>query len=58
VEIAAGKLKSYKSPGTDQISAELIRAGGETYSEIHKLVLYGIRRIATAVEGIYYCTNL
>jgi hypothetical protein len=39
VEIAIGKLKSYKSPGTDQIPAELIEAGGETlYSEIHRLI--------------------
>jgi hypothetical protein len=39
VEIAIGKLKSYKSPGTDQIPAELIKAGGETlYSEIHKFI--------------------
>jgi hypothetical protein len=39
LEIAIGKLKSYKSPGTDQILAELIKAGGETLcSEIHKLV--------------------
>jgi hypothetical protein len=30
VEIAIRKLKSYKSPGTDQILAELIKAGGET----------------------------
>jgi hypothetical protein len=30
VKIAIGKLKSYKSQGTDQIPAELIRAGGET----------------------------
>jgi hypothetical protein len=38
VEVAIGKLKSYKSPGTDQIPAELIKAGGETlYSDIHKL---------------------
>jgi hypothetical protein len=29
VEIAIGELKSYKSPGTDQILAELIKAGGE-----------------------------
>jgi hypothetical protein len=34
VEITIGKLKSYKSPGTDQI-----QAGGETlYSEIHRLI--------------------
>jgi hypothetical protein len=39
VEIAIPKLKNYKSPGTDQIPAELIKAGGETLcSEIHKLV--------------------
>jgi hypothetical protein len=39
VEIAIGKLRSYKSPGTDQIPAILIKAGGETLcSEIHKLI--------------------
>jgi hypothetical protein len=39
VEIATGKLKSYKSPGIDQIPAKLIKAGGETLcSEIHKLI--------------------
>jgi hypothetical protein len=39
VEIAVGKLKSYKSPCTDQIPAKLIKARGETlYSEIHKLI--------------------
>jgi hypothetical protein len=37
VEIAIAKLKSYKSPGTNQIPAELIKAGGETlYSEMHR----------------------
>jgi hypothetical protein len=30
VEVAIGKLKSYKSPGVDEIQAELMRAGGET----------------------------
>jgi hypothetical protein len=30
VEVAFGKLKSYKSPGTDQILTRLIKAGGET----------------------------
>jgi hypothetical protein len=29
VETATAKLKKYKSPGSDQISAELIQAGGE-----------------------------
>jgi hypothetical protein len=39
VEIAIGKLKSYKSPGTDQILAELIKAGGEILcSDMHKLI--------------------
>jgi hypothetical protein len=39
VEIAIGKLKSYKTPGTDQIPAELIKAGAETLcSEIHRLI--------------------
>jgi hypothetical protein len=41
VEIAIGKLKSYKSPGTDNIPDELIKAGGETlYSEIHRLIRF------------------
>jgi hypothetical protein len=32
-------LRKYKFPGTDQIPAELIQAGGETlHSEIHKQI--------------------
>jgi hypothetical protein len=39
VEIAIGKLKSYKSLGTGHISTKLIKAGGETLcSEIYKLI--------------------
>jgi hypothetical protein len=39
VETAIGKLKSYKSTGTEQITAELIKARGETLSsQIHKLI--------------------
>jgi hypothetical protein len=37
VEVAVGKLKRYEFAGVDQIPAELIQAGGETFSEIHKL---------------------
>jgi hypothetical protein len=39
VEDAIGKLKKYKSPGVDQIPAELIQAGEETLcSDTHKLI--------------------
>jgi hypothetical protein len=39
VETAIRKLKSYKTPGTNQIPDELIKGRGETLcSEIHKLV--------------------
>jgi len=40
VEMAIKKLKSHKSPGTDQIPAEMIKARGKTiHSEIHKLII-------------------
>jgi hypothetical protein len=39
VEISIAKLKKYKSPGSDQILAELIQAGGEILiSAIHNLI--------------------
>jgi hypothetical protein len=39
IEFAIGKLKRYKSPGVDQIPAELIQAGEEKLrSEIHELI--------------------
>jgi hypothetical protein len=39
VEMATEKLKRHKSPGTDQIRAELIKAGDRTIrSEIHKCI--------------------
>jgi hypothetical protein len=39
VEVAIGKLKSYKSPSVDQIPAEIIQAGwGTLLSEIHRLI--------------------
>jgi hypothetical protein len=40
VEMAIEKLKRYKSPGIDQIPAELIKAGGSKICcEIHKLII-------------------
>ena len=40
VELAIEKLKNCKSPGIDQIPAELIKAGGRTiFCEIHKLII-------------------
>jgi hypothetical protein len=39
VEVAIEKLKRHKSPGIDQIPAELFQAGGRTFRcEIHKLI--------------------
>jgi len=39
-ELAIEKLKSHKSPGIDQIAAELIKAGGRTNCyEIHELMI-------------------
>jgi hypothetical protein len=49
VEIAIAKLKKYKSPGSDQIPAELIQAGGggvKCYClrSTNSLILFGIRK--------------
>jgi len=39
-ELAIDKPKSHKSPGIDQIPAELIKAGDRTINlEIHKLII-------------------
>ena len=39
-EFAIEKLKSHKSPGIDQIPAELIKAGGRTIRcAIHKFII-------------------
>ena len=40
MELAIEKLKNHKSPGIDQIPAELIKAGGSTIRrEIYKLII-------------------
>ena len=59
-ELAIGKLKSHKSPGIDQIPAELIKAGGRTTCcEIHKLIsIWNKAGTARGVEGVDHCTYL
>jgi hypothetical protein len=45
VKMPIEKLKRHKSPGSDQIPSELIKAGGKTVcSEIHTLILFITRR--------------
>jgi hypothetical protein len=46
VEIAIGKFKNYKSPGTDQIPTDLIKAGVKHYVLRYTdlFVAYGITR--------------
>ena len=40
LELAIDKLKNHKSPGIDEIPAELIKAGGRIICcEIHKLIV-------------------
>ena len=40
VKMATEKLKRHKSPGIDQIPAELIKSGARTIrSETHKLII-------------------
>jgi hypothetical protein len=61
VEIAIVKLKKYKSPGSDQILAEMIQAGGETLqSEIYKLInsIWNKEELPHQWKELYYCTNL
>jgi hypothetical protein len=52
-------LKSYKSPGTDNIPAELIKVGcgNVKFWDTQTYLFYMEWGIATAVEGIYYYTN-
>jgi hypothetical protein len=62
VEVAIAKLKMYKSLGSDQILAELIEAGGESFcSKIRKLINYICNTEELPdqwKESITYFTNL
>jgi hypothetical protein len=59
VEMAIKKLKRHKSPGTDQIPAEFIKAGGRTtQSEIHKLINSIPIRRNCLKSGWSHCTYL
>jgi hypothetical protein len=52
-------LKKYKSPCSEQITAELIQAGGETLlSAIHNIIhsIWNKEKLP-AVERVYYGTN-
>jgi hypothetical protein len=56
VGIAIAELKNYRSPGSDQILAELYQAEGETLvSVIHKLITSIWNK--EGVEGVYYYTS-
>jgi hypothetical protein len=44
VEIVSAKLKKNKSPGIDQILAELIQTGGEKLRSEILLILFGIKK--------------
>jgi len=47
--MAIDNLKSHKSPGIDQILAELIKAGGRTIClEVHKLYYFYLEEGETA----------
>jgi len=54
VEVTTEKLKRYKSPGTDQILAEMIKAGVGQFilTSINILILFGERGFASAVQRI------
>jgi hypothetical protein len=60
LEIAIAKLKKYKSPGSNQILAELIKAGGEILmSAMHKLItsVWNMGELHDQWKESYYCTN-
>jgi hypothetical protein len=60
VEIAIAKMKRYKSPGSDQLPAELIQAGGKIlHSKIHGPInsIWNKRKLLDQWKESYYCTS-
>jgi hypothetical protein len=49
-EKAIGKLKGYKSPGTDQVQTEMIKEGKCVLRSINLLILFGTRRKCLSSE--------
>jgi hypothetical protein len=59
-EIAIAGLKKYKSPGNDEILAELIQAGGEILlSAFHKLInsVWNKDKLPDQWKESYNCTS-
>jgi hypothetical protein len=53
-EIAIAKLKRYKSPGSDEILAELIQTGGRILlSAVHKLINSVSRKYWETIELLH-----
>jgi hypothetical protein len=53
------KLKSHKSPGIEQIPADLIKAGGRIIrSEIHKLIISIWNKEELPEEWVSHCAYL
>jgi hypothetical protein len=55
------QVEKYKSPGSDQIPAELIQSGVEILlSEIHKLInsVWNKEELPDQWKESYYCTSV
>ena len=61
VQLDIEKLKSHKSPGVDQIPAELFKAGGrKIFYEIYKLIIsiWNKEELPEEWKGVDHCTYL